>query len=83
MTRTRNNSLKRRGTSPAPPRWHEIMISNRKGGDKPKRCGNHNQGGNRNNFRGYASKQSKEDLMLDPAPDPTKITSVEILDEMD
>ena len=57
---------------------------NRKGGDKPKWWWHHNQGGNRNNyFRGRTSKQSKEVLALDPAPEPTKITSVKILDEMD
>ena len=57
---------------------------NRKSGDKPKRHGNHNQGGNRNNiFRCRANKQSKAILTLDPASEPTKITSVDILDEMD
>ena len=55
---------------------------NQKGDDKPKRRGNHNQGGNRNNFRGRASKQNKAVLTLDPAPEPTKTTSVKILDEM-
>ena len=56
---------------------------NRKGGDKPKRRGNHNQGGNRNNFfRGHASKQNKAVLTLDPVPEPTKTTSVKILDKM-
>ena len=57
---------------------------NRKGGDKPKRRGNHNQGGNRNNFfRGRASRRNKAVLTLDPAPEPTKTTSVKILDDMD
>ena len=56
---------------------------NRKGGNKPKRRGNHNQGGNRNNFfRGRASRQNKAVLTLDPAPGPTKTTSVKILDDM-
>ena len=58
--------------------------NNQKGGDKPKRRRNCNQGGNQNNFCGRVSKQSKEVLTLeDPAPEPTKITSVKILDEMD
>ena len=57
---------------------------NQKGGDKPKRRGNHNQGGNRNNFfRGHASRRNKAVLTLDPAPEPTNTTSVKILDDMD
>ena len=44
----------------------------RKGSEKSKRHGNHNQGGNRKQFRGQASKQSKAVLKLDPAPEPTK-----------
>ena len=48
----------------------------RKGSEKSKRHGNHNQGGNRKQFRGQASKQSKAVLKLDPAPEPTKTTSV-------
>ena len=55
---------------------------NQKGGDKPKRRGNHNQGDNENNFRGCTSKQNKVVLTLDPAPKPTKTTSVNIIDEM-
>ena len=56
---------------------------NRKGGNKPKKCGSHNQDGNRKKCRGRASKQSKEELALNPAPEPTKITSFKILDDMD
>ena len=59
-----------------------LTSKENKGGDKPKRRGNHNQGGNQNNFRGRASKQNKAVLTLDPAPEPTKTTSVKILDEM-
>ena len=58
-----------------------LTSKENKGGDKPKRRGNHNQGGNQNNFRGRASKQNKAALTLDPAPEPTKTTSVKILDE--
>ena len=54
----------------------------RKGSDKSKRRGNHNQGGNRNQFRGQNSKQSKAVLKFEPAPEPTGTTSVKILDEM-
>ena len=54
----------------------------RKGSDKSKRRGNHNQGGNRNQFRGQPSKQSKAVLKFEPAPEPTGTTSVKILDEM-
>ena len=59
-----------------------LTSTKNKGGDKPKRRGNHNQGGNRNNFRGRASKQNKAVLTLDPVPEPTKTTSVKISDEM-
>jgi hypothetical protein len=55
----------------------------RKGGDKPRRRRNHKQDGNRNKFRGPASKQSKAVLTLEPAPEPTNTTSVKILDEME
>ena len=57
--------------------------NSRKGSDKPRRRGNHKQNGNRNQFRGPASKQSKAVLKLEPAPEPTKTTSVKILDEME
>ena len=53
---------------------------NKRGGDKPKRRGNHNQGGN--NFRGRANN-NKAILTLDPAPEPTKTTSVKLKDDMD
>ena len=56
---------------------------NQKGGDKPKRRGNHNQCGNQNNFRDCACKQSKVVLTLDPVPEATKMTSVKILENMD
>ena len=56
---------------------------NEKGGDKPNRRANHNQGGNRNYiFHDRASKQNKAVLTIDPLPEPTKTTSVKILDEM-
>ena len=57
--------------------------NNRKGGNKPKRRGNDNRGGNQNNSRGLASKQNKAVLTLDPASEPTKTSSVKILEEMD
>ena len=56
---------------------------NRKSDDEPKRRGNHNQGGNRDDSRGHASKQSKAVLTLNPTPEPTMTTSVKIFDKMD
>ena len=55
----------------------------RKGGDKPKKTGDHNQGGNQNKFfRGRASKRNKAVLTLDPVPEPANTTSVKILIDM-
>ena len=75
VTRTRNRSLKRRGTRPTPPRWHEITILEKAVNDTPKRRGNFS--------RGRASKQNKAVWILDPVPETTKTTFVKILDEMD
>ena len=57
--------------------------SNWKGGNKPRRRGNHKQEGNRDKFRGPANKQSNAILKLEPSPEPTKTASVKILDDGD
>ena len=75
-------SSKRRGTSPALPRWHGITIIERAATCPRGAVTTIKVAIKTTFFRGRAIKQNKAVSTLDPVSEPTKTTSVKILDEM-